>query len=620
MNSLLEVLPPLPALFGQLIVGLINGSFYALLSLGLALIFGLLNVVNFAHGAQYMLGALSAWLLLKYLGISYWWALIIAPVVVGATGFIVERLFLRHLYRLDHLYGMLMTFGLTLIAEGIVRNIFGASGEGYALPAGLTGAWNFGFMLLPHYRGWVIAVSVVVCLLTWIAIEKTAIGSYVRAATENAPLTRAFGINVPRILMLTYSFGVALAGFAGVMAAPLYQVNAGMGSELIIVVFAVVVIGGMGSIIGAVISGFGLGIIEGLTKVFYPEASTTAVFLVMAIVLLIRPSGLFGVVQTHRPDPQESAIPGRIPILDTTRAQLILLGILVIAPVFIYPPFLLKVLCFALLACSFNLLLGYGGMLSFGHAAFYGAGTYAAAVCAKFAGLDPLSSVMAGAVAAALLGGAFGFLSIRRQGIYFSMITLALAQMFYFFIVQAEFSGNDEGIQAVPRGSFLGLNLADHLNMYYFALGLGVLCFIAINTVIASPFGLALKSIRDNESRALSLGYPVDRYKWIAFIMSAFFAGIAGALDALSFQLASLTNVHWTMSGHAVLMGIIGGVGTLLGPFVGALVVAALENYLASLGSWVLVVQGVIFVACVLAFRRGIVGEIGAWLARRQLR
>ena len=620
MSSLLEILPPLPALFGQLIVGLINGSFYALLSLGLALIFGLLNVVNFAHGAQYMLGALTAWLLLKHLGVSYWMALIIAPLIVGAVGFVIERLFLRHLYRLDHLYGMLMTFGVTLIAEGVVRNIFGASGEGYPLPQGLTGAWNFGFMLLPHYRGWVIAVSIVVCLATWLAIEKTSIGSYVRAATENAPLTRAFGINVPRILMLTYSFGVALAGFAGVMAAPLYQVNAGMGSELIIVVFAVVVIGGMGSIIGAVISGFALGIIEGLTKVFYPEASTTAVFLVMAIVLLIRPSGLFGVVQTHRADPQEAATPGRIPILDTGRVQLVLLVILLLAPVVIYPPFLLKVLCFALLACSFNLLLGYCGMLSFGHAAFYGAGTYAAAVCAKLAGLDPLSSVVIGAIAAALLGGVFGFLSIRRQGIYFSMITLALAQMFYFFIVQAEFSGNDEGIQAVPRGRFLGLNLADHLNMYYFALVISGLSFVAINRVIASPFGLALKSIRDNESRALSLGYPVERYKWVAFVMSAFFAGIAGALDALSFQLASLTNVHWTMSGHAVLMGIIGGVGTLLGPVVGALVVAALENYLASLGTWVLVVQGVIFVACVLAFRRGIVGELGAWLARRQLR
>ena len=194
MNSLLDILPPLPALFGQLIVGLINGSFYALLSLGLALIFGLLNVVNFAHGAQYMLGALTAWLLLKYLGISYWAALVIAPLVVGVIGFVIERLFLRHLYRLDHLYGMLMTFGITLIAEGVVRNIFGASGEGYALPQGLTGAWNFGFMLLPHYRGWVIAVSIVVCVLTWLAIEKTSIGSYVRAATENAPLTRAFGI------------------------------------------------------------------------------------------------------------------------------------------------------------------------------------------------------------------------------------------------------------------------------------------------------------------------------------------------------------------------------------------------------------------------------------------
>ena len=265
MTELLSLLPPLPALFGQLIVGLINGSFYALLSLGLALIFGLLNVVNFAHGAQYMLGALAAYLLLTHFNISYWYALAIAPLVVGVTGFVIERLFLRHLYKLDHLYGMLLTFGITLVIEGVVRNIYGASGNSYRSPAALSGAWNVGFMMLPHYRAWVIAVSLVICISTWLLIEKTKIGSYVRAATENSSLTRAFGINVPLILMLTYSFGVGLAGFAGVMAAPLYQVNANMGSELIIVVFAVVVIGGMGSILGAILSGFALGLLEGLT-------------------------------------------------------------------------------------------------------------------------------------------------------------------------------------------------------------------------------------------------------------------------------------------------------------------------------------------------------------------
>ena len=595
MTELLSLLPPLPALFGQLIIGLINGSFYALLSLGLALIFGLLNVVNFAHGAQYMLGALSAYLLLNHFNISFWYALAIAPLIVGISGFIIERLFLRHLYKLDHLYGMLLTFGITLVIEGVVRNIYGASGNSYQAPKELAGAWNVGFMMLPHYRT-----------------------SYVRAATENSGLTRAFGINVPLILMLTYSFGVGLAGFAGVMAAPLYQVNANMGSELIIIVFAVVVIGGMGSILGAILSGFALGLLEGLTKVFYPEASTTVVFVAMVLVLLTRPNGLFGTLVKHKTD-DSTAVKSINNKFDSSPVTYLLIVLIsVAAPFFIYPPFLMKVLCFALLACSFNLLLGYGGMLSFGHAAFYGGGSYMAAVAAKTLGIDPFTSVVLGGLSAAVVSIAFGYISIKRQGIYFSMITLALAQMFYFFIVQSEFSGNDEGIQAVPRGNLFGIDLSDQLNMYFFVLAFFLVCFFAINTIIRSPFGLALKSIRDNEPRALSLGYSTDTYKLMAFVLSALFAGIAGALDALTFQLASLTNVHWTMSGHAILMTIIGGVSTMVGPLIGAIVVATLENYLAHLGTWVYVVQGAIFMFCVLAFRKGIVGEISDLINRRK--
>jgi branched-chain amino acid transport system permease protein len=282
------------ALFGQLLIGLINGSFYALLSLGLAVIFGMLNIINFAHGAQYMLGAFVAIFLLQYLGLGYWWALVIAPLVVGATGIVVERLFLRWLYQLDHLYGLLLTFGLALMFEGTFRNFFGSSGLPYSVPPELTGGQNLGFMFLPNYRAWVVAASLTVCLATWFVIERTKLGSYLRAATENPTLVRAFGINVPRMITLTYGFGVALAALAGVMAAPIYNVSPQMGANLIIVVFAVVVIGGMGSILGAIITGFGLGLIEGLTKVFFPEASNTVIFVVMAIVLLIRPAGLFG--------------------------------------------------------------------------------------------------------------------------------------------------------------------------------------------------------------------------------------------------------------------------------------------------------------------------------------
>ena len=285
---------PSQALFGQLLIGLINGSFYALLSLGLAVIFGLLNIINFTHGAQYMLGAFCAYLLLNKLGIEYWWSLALAPIIVGITGVVIERTMLSKLYKLDHLYGLLLTFGLALIIQGLFRNEFGSSGLPYRIPQELQGAQNLGFMFLPNYRAWVIVVSLVVCLATWYVIERTKLGAYLRAATENPQLVQAFGINVPRMIMLTYGFGVALAAFAGVMAAPIYQVNPLMGADLIIVVFAVVVIGGMGSIMGAIVTGFGLGIIEGLTKVFYPEASNTVIFIIMAIVLMFKPAGLFG--------------------------------------------------------------------------------------------------------------------------------------------------------------------------------------------------------------------------------------------------------------------------------------------------------------------------------------
>ena len=285
---------PIQALMGQLLIGLINGSFYALLSLGLAVIFGLLNIINFAHGAFYMMGAFGAYLLLSKLGLNYWWSLIIAPVAIGAIGMALERTMLKRLYQLDHLYGLLLTFGLALIIQGLFRNEYGSSGLPYAIPAQLQGGTNLGFMFLPNYRAWVIVASAVVCLATWFVIEHTRLGGYLRAATENPQLVQAFGINVPRMVTLTFGFGVALAALGGVMAAPIYQVSPLMGADIIIVVFAVVVIGGMGSIMGAIVTGFGLGLIEGLTKVFYPEASTTAIFIIMTIVLLIRPAGLFG--------------------------------------------------------------------------------------------------------------------------------------------------------------------------------------------------------------------------------------------------------------------------------------------------------------------------------------
>lgn len=286
-------IPP-QALFGQLLLGVINGAFYAVLSLGLALIFGLLNVINFTHGAQYMLGAYVAWLCLSFAGMNYWLSLLIAPLVVGTFGILMEKLFLRWLYKLDHLYGLLLTFGLALIIEGIFRQIYGISGQPYPIPSQLTGVQNLGFMFLPNYRAWVVVASLIICVSTWLVIEKTRLGAYLRAGTENPALVQAFGINVPRMITFTYGFGVALAALAGVLAAPIYQVKPTMGADMIIVVFAVVVIGGMGSIMGSVLTGFILGLLEGLTKVFYPEASNTIIFVAMAVVLLIKPAGLFG--------------------------------------------------------------------------------------------------------------------------------------------------------------------------------------------------------------------------------------------------------------------------------------------------------------------------------------
>ncbi len=292
MSSIFGV--PTQALFGQLLIGLINGAFYAMLSLGLSVIFGLLNIINFAHGAQYMMGAFVAYFCLAWAGLGYWWSLLVAPIVVGVVGIVLERTMLKRLYHLDHLYGLLFTFGCALVIQGGFRHQFGVSGLPYASPAQLEGGYNLGFMFLPTYRAWVVLFSLITCLATWFVIERTKLGAYLRAGTENPALVQAFGINVPRMVTLTYGFGVALAALAGVLAAPIYQVNPLMGADLIIVVFAVVAIGGLGSIMGSIITGFALGVVEGLTKVFYPEASNTVIFVIMAIVLLVRPTGLFG--------------------------------------------------------------------------------------------------------------------------------------------------------------------------------------------------------------------------------------------------------------------------------------------------------------------------------------
>ncbi len=695
---------PMQALFGQLLIGLINGSFYAMLSLGLAVIFGLLNIANFTHGAQYMLGAMAAWLLMNFLGLNYWWALILAPLIVGAIGFVMERAFLKQIYKLDHVYGMLLTFGLSLMIEGAFTQIYGSSGMPYPAPQALTGGQNLGFMFLPNYRGWVILASIVICFGTWFTIERTSLGAKLRAATENAAITQALGINVPRLISFTYAGGVALAGLAGVMAAPIYQVAPQMGANIIIVVFAVVVIGGMGSILGSIMAGFSLGLIEGLTKVFYPEASNTVIFVVMALVLLVGQGRLFqaglgivgtGIVvallkhfvpaipneviffvlialaagymfgklkpvlislavvivaqiagyaagpkaslfvmlalaamgmilwpyeqQTESGVHMSSAAPAwRGNMIPKWVMPVVMLIIGIALPYLVYPVFVMKALCFAIFACAYNLLAGYAGLFSFGHAAFFGMSAYFAAHAAKEWGFPPELCIIGGGVVGALMGVLFGRLSLRRQGIYFAMITLALAQMVYFFCVQAPFTGGENGIQGVPRGKMFSLlDLNDTMTIYFVILGVFMICFLIIWRVINSPFGQVLKAIRDNEPRTISLGYKPDRYKLLAFVLSATLCGVAGACEAIVFQLASLTNVEFIISGDVLLMTLVGGLGTLLGPVVGAFVLVAMESYLAQFGSWVTIIQGSIFLICVMAFRAGIVGEVIKFLQRR---
>jgi len=609
MIDFFATFPSMPALMGQLTVGLVNGAFYAMLSLGLAIIFGLLKIINFAHGAQYMLGAIVTYVLLNQLGIGYWPSLIIVPVVVAAFAILLERTILRRIYRIDHIYSLLLTFGIALIIEGVTRNYFGSAGLPYYAPESLSGGVNLGFMFLPIYRAWVIVASLLVCFGTWYAIERTRLGVYLRAATENPSMVDAFGINVPRLISLTYGFSVGLAALAGVMAAPIYQVNPNMGSTQIIIVFAVVVVGGMGSIRGAIFCGFLLGLTEGLTKVFYPQASSTIIFVIMAIVLLFRPAGLFGRKDEEETSQTEVAEES-YSFLANPYVTLALIACALAAPFLFYPLFLVKVLCFALFASAVNLLLGYGGLLSFGHAAYFGGSAYITAHSVKVLGLDPVSGIIAGTLVAALLGLFIGWLAIRRQGIYFAMVTLAFAQMIYFLAVQAPFTGGEDGIQAVPRGALFGvIDLNSNLAIYYFVLGIILLGTLLVYRTIHSPFGNVLTGIRENEKRMRSLGYNVARYKLLAFVLSAALAGLAGSTKSIAFQLASLTDVHWAMSGEAILMVIVGGVGTILGPFVGAFVVSGIEHYLAGVGSWLSVIQGMVFVVCVLVFRRGILGE-----------
>ena len=609
-----------PALVGQLLLGLINGSFYAVMSLGLAIIFGLLNVVNFMHGAQYMMGAFTAWMLLQWLGIGYGYALVLAPLIVGFSGILIERFFVRRLYHLDHIYGLLLTFGITLIVEGLYRKAFGSAGVPYANP--MPGGFRTVLGYFPYYRLWALFASFFVCLATWYLIEKTKLGSYLRAAIERPDLVRGFGINVPRMVTLVYGFGVALAGLAGVFAAPIYNVSPLMGSNLIIVVFAVVVIGGMGSIKGAIVTGYLLGLAEGLMRYYYPPLSDTVVFIIMAAVLLTKPAGLFGkgIIAQHTTAALDRRASTELKLRGRLSWALLVLSVaaLILAPFVMYPAFLIKVLCFAVAASAVNLLLGYMGVLSFGHAMFFGFSAYASAHMAKVWGLAPEWAILGATLASVALGAVAGLIAIRLQGIYFAMCTLALAQMVYFFCRKAPFTNGEDGIQNVPRGIAFGIwDLSSDVSMYFFVLLICGAAILMIARLVHSPYGRIVAAVRDSEARATSLGYDVNRYKLVVFVFSAGITGMAGATKAIAVQIASLTDVGWHVSGELLLMTLVGGLGTITGPILGALALIGMETYMAELQDWVTVAQGAVFVVVVLAFRAGIVGSISGIVRRR---
>ncbi|WP_321810180.1 MULTISPECIES: ABC transporter permease [unclassified Burkholderia] len=605
---------------GSLTIGLVNGSFYALMSLGLSLVFGLLNTLNMAHGVFFMMGAFAAWAANYYLGIGYLPALLVSAALVGVLGWLIERMLVRRTYGLDPLYGFMLTFGLATAIQGAFQARFGSSGLPLSTPDWLSGIVDLHYIVFPAYRLWVVAIGVCACAALWWLIDKTRIGSVLRASSESGAIAEALGVRVGRVFSVTFAISAVLAGMAGALAAPIYQVSPLMGDNILLVAFAIIVIGGLGSIAGTVISSFALAVLESLTQVVYPQASELIIFGFMCVVLLLRPQGMFGisVVKSHEFSASKNSGRSSTESPDSTLRRVsrftpvACLAAIAVLPHVVYPIILIKIALFAIFAASFNFLLGFAGIVSFGQAALFGTAAYVTAQAASRWNLSAEISIALGVVLATALGLVMGAIAIRRRGIYQAMITLGIAQIVYFYYLQTDFTHGEDGIHSVPRGNLFGLiDLRSDLTLYYITAMALFAVFWGLHRLLRTDFGMAICAIRDNEKRAVSLGYRVDRFKVIAFGIAAACAGLAGSLDAVVFQLATLAGVHWKLSGEAVLMTLIGGTGTLIGPLIGAAVLVGMQQYLAPLGSWVTLIQGTVFVLCVLFFREGI------WSRRR---
>jgi branched-chain amino acid transport system permease protein len=596
----------------QIFNGLVNGGFIALLSLGLSIIFGMMRVVNFMHGAMYMLGAFVAFIAGSYFGISLWFALILAWLLVGGLGVVLERLFLSRLYHLDPAYNLLLTFGLTLIIEDLVRSFFGLTGAPFLVPSVLRGAVNLGFMFYPKYRLFVLLVSVGLCLAAWLLLEKTRLGALVRAATERPILLKCFGGNVPLLISGTFFVATGLAGVAGALAAPIRVISPFMGQEMIALTFAVVVAGGMGSIAGSVLMGFIVGVLSSLTAIWFPPGATAITYVVMLVVLVVRPGGLFrGVDISHFPLHYTPMTERARKAFSSVTLGLPMLAVGLILPWVVYPVLAVDIILWGLCALGFDLLFAYAGLLSFGQAAYWGAAAYVTGVMVAKFGFAGWAGFLIGVVCTTALGVLFGFVIARKKGIYFSMITFAFAEIVYFAANQlSAYTGGEDGLHDVIRGTLFGYSLANDRVFYYLSLAIVALMVLFVFRVLKSPFGVSLTGARENERRMQSVGYNVYLLRVQAYGLSAFIISVAGGLYALNHQFVSLESVYWRASGEPIMMTLLGGVGTIYGPILGAGIVLMLRNALSTVTDSGSLVLGCLFVVVVMVFRRGILGEL----------
>jgi branched-chain amino acid transport system permease protein len=592
--------------------GLVAGGILALMSLGMSIIFGMMRVVNFMHGSMFMLGAVIVFALGSYLGLSLWAGLFVAAVLVGALGFILERLLIRRLYGLDLAYILILTFGLSLIIEDIVRMFFGVKSAPFLVPDLLKGVVNLGFTYYPKYRLFVVVVSILLCLGTWFALERTRLGSLIRAASERPNLLKCFGGNVPLLVSGTFFFASALAGLAGALAAPIRNVSPFMGEEMINFVFAVVVAGGMGSIAGSVLMGFGSGLVSAIAAIFYAPAATAVIYFLMMVVLVVRPGGIFAGIDIsafalHYTPMTERA---RRLFMSWPAAMAALAGGLLL-PWLIYPVVAADIILWGLFALGFDLLFAVGGLLSFGQAAYWGAAAYVTGILmVHFNVVMPLA-VIGGVVLSTTIGILFGFVVARKKGIYFSMITFAFAAIVYFIVNQfPQYTGGEDGLHGVIRSTLFGLDLRDDRVFYYVCLAFVALTIFGVIRLLKSPFGLSLLGARENERRMLSIGYNVYALRVKAYALSALICSTAGALYGLNHQFVTLEMVGWRASGEPIMMTLLGGAGTIFGPFLGAGVVLVMRNTLSSITDSGSLFLGLLFVIIVMLFRRGILGEI----------